>query len=451
MTRWKTTALLLLVTVGVGAYISLYELKQPAPEEREQLAKEIVSLPRESVTQLVLELPAVKATLTHDGTAWRLAPGGVRAHEELINGILRHTNPLRAERALTASAEQPLDPKAFGLDPPAGRITFLSRGVPTTLLIGETTAVHGNRYLQVTGRPEVFVVPGGVFDDANQPLESFRDPLLIRADAWSVDALTVTAPETALSLARRDNAWQLTQPLADVADRAEVNALLGRLGQLRIQRWVDERPQVEGLSIWGFNRPALEVTVRLHGDPPASVTLFFGAPLPDDASLVYAKRSDEPALYAVAAQDLEALKPDPHGLRAKACFELFSSLVKQVDVSRDGTGWTIERAEGTWRQAGSDQALEAQRVEEFLGRLADLRLAGFEEYAPSDLARYGLGSPHGAIAVWTTDRDTPQRLLVGATLAGSESRYGRLEGRGAVVRLPAAVTGLLATTPEQLR
>lgn len=449
--RWKTTVLLLVVTVGIGAYISLYELRQPTPEEREQLAKEVVSLPRESVTQLTLDLPAVKATLTHDGTAWRLAPGGVRAYEELVNGVLRHANPLRAERVLTASTEHPLDLKAYGLDPPVGRITLLSRGVPTTLLIGETTAVNDNRYLQVAGRPEVFVVPGGVLDDANQPIESFRDPLLIQVDPWSVEALTATASEAVLSLARRDNTWRLTQPLADLADRAEVTALLRRLGELRIQRWVDEHPQVEGLSTWGFDSPALEVTVRRQGTPPPSTTLFFGHPLPDDASLVYAKRSDEPALYAVAAQDLEALKADPHGLRDKACFELFTSLVTQVDVARDGTGWTIERTDGTWRQAGSEQPLEVQRVEAFLSRLADLHLAGFEEDVPSHLARYGLESPHGTIAVWTTDRDTPQRLFVGETMAGSESRYGRLEGRDAVVRLPESVTELLAVTPDQLR
>jgi len=449
--RWKTTAFLLALTIGVGAYLSLYELRQPTPAERERLSHEIVSLPRESVTQLILELPEVQTTLTHDGTAWRLSPGEARAHEELINGILRHTNPLRAERILTETPERPLDLKALGLDPPVGRVTLLSGGRATTLLIGEATAVNNNRYLQVAGRPEVFVVPSGLFDDADQPLDTFRDPMLIRLDPWSVDGLTITAPTARLALARSDNVWRLTQPLTDLADRAEVNALLQRLGELRVQRWVDDHPQLEGLSTWGFDRPALEVTVAFQGEPPSSTTLVFGAPLPEEASLVYAKRNDEPSLYAVAAADLEPLRRDPHGLRAKACFELFTSLVKQVDLARDGSRWTIERVEGNWREVGSAHPLERQRVEEFLSKLVDLRLAGFEDDAPSDRAPYGLEPPHGTIAVWTTDREAPQRLSVGALMAGSANRYGRIEGRDAVVRLPELVTELLATTPDQLR
>ncbi len=63
MTRWKTLLLLLVATVGVGAYISLYEIRQPSREALERLSKQILSIPAESVTQLVLDLPQVKATL----------------------------------------------------------------------------------------------------------------------------------------------------------------------------------------------------------------------------------------------------------------------------------------------------------------------------------------------------------------------------------------------------
>ncbi len=441
--RWKTTLVLLVITVGAGAYVSLYELKQPTPDEREWRSRQVLALAPASVTRLELAMPQAAVTLTREGAAWRLAPAQVRADLDLVERLLRGVNPLMAERVLTASAEQPLDLKAFGLDPPAGRLTVHAGGEPTVLLLGETTAVNDNRYLQVAGRPEVFVVPPALFDDANQPVEAFRDPLLVRVEPWLVEALTVAAPEAALSLARTDNTWSLTQPLPDRADRAEVNALLRQLGGIRIRRFLDDHPQVEGVASWGFDRPALEVAF-LRGEPPATTTLVFGAPLPDDASLVYAKRSDELPLYAVAAADLEPLRRDPHGLRERACFDFFADLVSRVEVMREGAGWTVERAEGQWRLAATGEELAAGRVEERLGRLAELRLGGFEDDAPTDLARYGLEPPYGTVTVQMTDREEPQRLLVGSPVPDSAGRYGRIEGRAAVVRLPESVVELLA-------
>ena len=96
----------------------------------------------------------------------------------------------------------------------------------------------------------------------------------------------------------------------------------------------------------------------------------------------------------------------------------------------------------------SDTALDAALVEAFLNTLADLRLLEFVDERPQDLARYGLASVAGAISVWTANPDAPQRLLVGSAVEGTTNRYGRIEGREAVVRLPEIATELLAMTAE---
>ncbi|MBI3330516.1 MAG: DUF4340 domain-containing protein [Candidatus Omnitrophica bacterium] len=446
--RWKTTVLLLVLTVGVGAYVSLYELKQPTPEERERRSRQVISIAPASVSRLEIALPQAGVSVVRDGTTWRMSPAQVRADPERIERILRDVNPLMAERVLSGTPEAPLDPSAFGLSPPVGRISLHADGAPTSLLLGETTAVHGNRYLQVEGRPEVFVVPPALFEDANQPTETFRDPRLVRLDPWAVDQLALAAPEVTLSLTRTDNRWTLTQPLEDRADRAEVTALLRTLADIQIRRFVEDQPQSEGLASWGLEHPALEVTVA-RGTPAVATTLVFGGALPDDPSLVYAKRSDEPPLYAVAAADLEPLRRDPHGLRERACFELFADLASRIEVTREGATWALERTDGRWQEAGSGEELASERVEAWLNQVAELRASGFEDDAPSDLVRYGLAPPSGAITVRTTDREEPQRLLIGSTVDGSGSRYGRIEGRAAVVRLPESVVELLAPLADE--
>ena len=101
--------------------------------------------------------------------------------------------------------------------------------------------------------------------------------------------------------------------------------------------------------------------------------------------------------------------------------------------------------------AGVIEVLDGNNVEGFLSKLSDLRLSGFVEDVPSDLGRYGLATPWGTITVWTTGSEPPQKLSVGSAVEGSTNRYGRIEGREAIVRLPDLIGELLATTPDQFR
>jgi hypothetical protein len=499
--RWKSTLVLLAAAGGLGAYIRLYELKQPAPEERAESAKRVLSVSREAVTALDLALPAGAVSLALEGAMWRLGPERLRANAEVINGILSLMSPLLADRVLAGGAERPLDLASYGLQPPVGRLTVTAGGAPTTLLFGETTPVERKRYAQLEGKPEVYIIPGSLFDNANRPSAEFRDPLLLRFDAWSADELTVAWAKATVALSRREGDWMLTRPIEDLADRPQVTALLNALGRLAIARVIEEHPAEDRRAALGFDRPLATFALRLHGEPPAAVTATIGKPLPEDASLCYAARSDEPALYAVAKTDVEALLKDPQELRARTCFEFFTSQVRRVQADAGGAAWTIEQVDGQWKDVTAGAALDAERVETFLSGVSDLRLAGFVEEggAPRDA---GLDDPAGTLTIWTADpstrasalaeepslgmsplpsqgvvpsegegrrsgapgsldsaRDTlpgglhrtqPQRLTVGGAIPGSTERYGRLDGRPGLVRLPEQILAILQTTPAQL-
>src|SRR3989338_9180072 len=115
--KWKTTLALLLVTVGVGAFISLYEIKQPGTQERERRSRQLLNIPAESVSQIEWRTAAATISLTREGARWRLGPQRVRANEEVIGQLLNETASLTAQRLFPASLDKPLDLKAFGLDP----------------------------------------------------------------------------------------------------------------------------------------------------------------------------------------------------------------------------------------------------------------------------------------------------------------------------------------------
>ena len=78
--KWKTTAFLLIATVGIGAFISLYEIKQPGTEERAQQSLTLLGLTPESVTQIGIEHAGTSVSLSRDGARWRFGPKRVRAN-----------------------------------------------------------------------------------------------------------------------------------------------------------------------------------------------------------------------------------------------------------------------------------------------------------------------------------------------------------------------------------
>ncbi len=458
--RWKTTAVLLIATVGIGTYISLYEIRQPSREERERRAQQILKLAPESVRGIALDMPNGHVTLARSESAWRLTPGNVRADGDRIGQILEMTSGLYAEQLLTASPGHPLDPAAYGLTPPAGRMVLTTDGPPTTLLFGDAAAIHSDRYMQIAGHADIAVVSSSLFDLANQPAETFRDGQFIRFSPWLIDEVAVTTPAASITLARTNNFWRLIQPFADHADRAEVNGLLDAITGMRIQRVIADAVDPAQRSSYGLEPPQTEIRIVQNQPATSTTVLAFGSVVPttggtagagaEHAGLVYATRSDEPGLYAVDAADVEVLHRDPHGLRSKKCFEFLTPLITKVAVMQQGKEWTIERVEEQWQSAGVAQPLEAERVETFLAQLSDLQLGGFVEDHPTDLAHYGLDKPVATIAVLSQDQPEPQRLLIGNTVEGSSDRYAKIADRDAVVRVPETIAQILATTPDQL-
>ena len=447
--RWRTTLILFLATIGIGAYVSLRELKQPTREDRALLADQVMSVAPDTVTQLILKNSKGTVTIEHADRGWRLAPQQLRADESRVSGVLDQLSPLTAERILAGTPEKPLDYAAFGLAPEQGSVTVVANGRLTTLLFGHVTPVGQLRYAKLADHPQVYLVPASSYDEWDVPLEQLRDSSLMPMRGWTVESLAVQAAPMPFSLAYHDDAWWVAAPFQDRADRTEVSALVNRVNSLRIDRVVEDAPQVEHVAEWGLDHPKAELVVGLK-DLPAPITIVFGAPVPDAAGMVYAKRSDEPALYAVAASDVDALLLDPHSLRSKACFEFFTGQVSKVALQRGDAGWTAVKQNGQWKADPGELPLDTERVESFLNTAADLRVDGFEA-APGDLAGYGLNPPEGRLAIWTTGKETPQRVLIGAAAPKTENRYGQIEGRPAIVRLPEAVTTLLETTLEALR
>lgn len=458
--KWKTTVVLLVVTIAVGAYVSLYDLKQPTQERREALTKQVVDIDADGVTGFSAELPKGKVALTRQDGLWRLAgPLQARADESRIRRALAALDPLTAERVLEGTKRKPLAQAEFGLAPPRGTITVTMKdGKTTTVWLGEPTPVESNRYAALPGSPKIFIVSNDLFDELNQPADAYRSRELLAFETWNVTTIAVASQSSSYTLAKQGERWRLTAPLTDDADSAACSELLSKLRNLTVERFMaDTPPSQDSISQWGFDQPWVRVTMTLD-QPERPLELLVGQVAVDHAEQVYAKRSDEPTTYAVSKAGIEDLLKDPQTLRSPMLLEVFASQVVKAQVEWPDSPWVVEKVEGQWNAAGVPDPLDGSKVEAWLWKLRDTKLVRFVDDpaaggagAPTDLARYGLEPPKGRILVWTADEPQPRTLLIGNPIESGQTRYGKISGRTGIVELPEGIEPIVTTKPESFQ
>lgn len=458
--KWKSTLVLVLLVIGAGFYVSLYELRQPLPEQREARATQPVRIEPPTVTGLALTIAGHAVALQRAETGWRLllptaettaqapeaaATVSVRADSELIERALDRLDPLRAERVLTGVA-----PADYGLDPPQGRLTVTAASETVTLRFGEATAIGHARYAQREDRPDVYVIDGALYDELNQPAESFRARDLFGVDLRRATRVAISSEQASYALRREPSGWRLEEPVNDATNSNTVSVALNKLQEVRAERFINDRPAPEELARWGLEPAAIRILLTME-DGSAPVEVRIGVPTADNAAQRYAKRADEPTVAAVPDALLPGLLPDPQTFRATACFDFFTVQAGKARVEGPRGAWTIEKVGDGWRDAEDQSALDAAKVEDWLTRLREETLVRFLDDAPQDLARYGLATPEGSIAVWTVGREQPHRVDLGGLIEGTTSRYGRIDGRSSVVELPDSLVALWMAPREALR
>lgn len=315
--KFRTTLILLTATVGLGAYISLYELRQPAPERRERVSRRILHIDSDTVQEIRLTRPDGALRLTRSNGAWKLTPGGWRAEPRAIRQTLLQTQSLIAKRLLHESEEDPLDLAAFGLTEPDWELTLVTDSGVETLRFGEATPIGKGRYAQLNGGPDVVVLSKELFEWLSQPKEAFRDTRLLRFDRFTLTGIMLETPETTIKLKLEEEQWRLLEPIEGLADWGTVNALVDRLAKLEIERFLENDSEEKHLLKNVQDNPVLKVSVTSGRDSPKVTTVSFGEPLSDDAENILTTRDQEPMLYAISADAIEPLKLSPETLKAQ--------------------------------------------------------------------------------------------------------------------------------------
>jgi len=356
-----------------------------------------------------------------DDGAWVMeSPGAYETSQEAMNSLVERIAEAEFDKEIEVN---PSDLEVFGLNSPNTRIEVKGhKGKKKTLLIGSATPVGSGYYGKSTDDTTVYVIPTLLADSLSKTADDLRERKIVKASSESVNGIRIIRRTendvTDVICEKRSDAWYITHPITDKADKFRLDELIWDITGLTAEGFVDD--EGSDLPCWGLDRPRvrIDLTMAERGTP---LQVLVGDLGPDEEGF-YVKTGDSPAVYLVKPWAFSPLELTPPDLVDSQLAQWDDDEVitvtwviddKPFSLLRDGKGWksisasplaplpgrpaVIKEEEG-FRITGDSKFFTSSEVDPLRTALQDIRIIGVGEILKPDTDRsvYGLDNP----AVW---------------------------------------------------
>lgn len=453
--RPKTLLILLVVVLGLGAFVWFYERKLPSSEKRAELEKRVLQdVEKEDV--LAVTVQSSKGTVRFERVAavekdekdgqdkkdeteggeeeeeeppvaeWRIVqPLTARADAFAVDRLLEAVISLEKTRTLDE-----VDSKAVGLDRPRASVRLKTDDGERLLKLGAPVPTGGALIAGIEGEDGGYVVADSILFDLDKDLGEWRDRTIFRGDREAVQRITLSGASGRVVLAKRPDGFWIESPVKDRADADLIDGLFSDLSGLTAERFLDNpgRPLAE----LGLAPPQGTVEVALQGGSPVKIEL--GGPVAAEATpegqmageLTYA-RADGP-VFEARTRLAESANRTPADWRALGLSAFEVHQIESATIQEGAAPISLTRAEPDWKRG--DEKISYLPVSDLLVTLTDARAERL--LAPAEIS---LGKPAVTIVLKTKDAGEETITLYPAAQGGVPAR---VSGRNVVLLLPAA-------------
>ncbi len=259
---------------------------------------------------------------------------------------------------------------------------------------------------------------------------------LVSLQKDDVVGMTLTYPEQAITLEKKDGQWRMTKPVEAEADSAVVNNMVVAIAEADTSRSLDDVG--DKLASYGLAPP--EATVAL--------TLKDGKPFPaikvgkttQVGSAAYLQKGDDPKVYIGTMAFQSGMKKQVKDLRNKSLLTFEDQDVQKLELEKDGKSITAERVDAeSWNiTAPGAYRADSAEIRALLASARGLRADEFvSDDAAADLKPFGLTEPQLRLAVWI-GKDAAQKTLLLGSFKDDEKNKKSIYAKRA--ELPTVVT-----------
>jgi hypothetical protein len=352
MQRGRSFLIMMLVALGLGAYIYFVEMKrEPASADDTPAKEKVFAIEPGKIEEVEVRAESGDVTTVRKtGDTWQIAaPQTLEADATEVGGLVSTIESLERQRVI---AENPSSVTQYGLEPPRLVVSFKTAGdaAAKRLQVGKRTPTGGDLYARVEGDPRVFLISSYLEDSLNKTTFNLRDKTVLKFGSEAVDGLTLQPQDgRPVTFAKQDTTWRLTSPLGAKADFSAVDGLVSRVSQARMKAIESSDASAADLKKFGLDKPQATITI---GAGSTRATLALGGKKEGDDTSVYARDLSRPLVFTVDAALVDDAKKPAADYRAKDVFEFRSFSATGVDFTLNGQAVTF----GKEKPAGQDQA-----------------------------------------------------------------------------------------------
>jgi Domain of unknown function (DUF4340) len=359
--------LAVIVTIA-GVYALL------APSSSQSAAQQLLNVRASTVVQMTMHHDDGRVEhVTRDGSRWLYSLEGNPAtwpvNNNNINGALRNLAELAAPPNRGAAKEADGESVVLTIDD----------GTTVDIQFG-TSRVGGSVAMAVADGPSAFVedsIRAMLFEPGPS---IWRDPRALPGVGSAASQIRLVNGNEEITLARIQNSWQLTRPIAHRADQEAVKELLRTIMALPAGTFSDELKNLDAVQA-ALQEPVLGVGVaqdsrQVDASGEISVQrarqMLWLSPLPDSENQYAARNVTYDTLMTLNGKDLESLfaMSATDLLDRTACGSL---LVDVAGLEFDGPGgyWRFTSTIDGWIAQEGTPSLDAPAIDMLIGFLTD--------------------------------------------------------------------------------
>jgi hypothetical protein len=351
-------------------------------------------------TDRVIELTKPAAT-TNTEPRWAIVrPLAARADQNKVSELLGALGNLRVADFVS---DDPKDIHTYQLEEPVHEITVWTGDAGKTLVLGRSPTNDASKvYAKLRSADSIFTVPSAGAEKFTLQVNELRDPRALAFSETDVYGVELLRGTDKIQLAREDQNWRITAPVAVAAEDSLVHQLLVQLAGVTIKQFTAD--VATDLDKYGLAVPTATVTLQ-GAATNVLAQLLVGAP--DNTQLLrYVKRADEPFIYGVASNLVEWLPVNYLALRTRRLAELTPEQIATLTLRTPAGETKLERnADGKWRLVEPTQGvLDSDGLERLLDAFCQLRAREFLREGQDKLTEYGLDAPEYTLTVVATNK-----------------------------------------------
>lgn len=396
---FKTTIVVLVVAIALGAFVYFYEVKGgKARQEAEEQAKKVFTFKEdqiESISIIRADTSIVCTKISED--RWKITqPVETDADKNTLESLVRSLKDAEVDRVVGDSTA---DLASFGLADPSIKIfAHLKEGALDTLYLGDKTPTSSYVFAKKAGESTVFTTRPTLFNSADKSLFDLRDTrVLLGFEQDDVEQLALRRGKSTIVVSKAGSDWQMDEPLQTQVDKGAVSQILNKLNTGKAKAFVVER--ADSLNRYGLDPPESVATLWI-GENKAQKQLKIGAM--KDPNRYYAMDTSRGPVFLVDSTLVRDLSKDVFDLRDKKLVHFDRNRVDRIELFyRDRSIVCQKDTSNVWRvTAPVVQKMKSWKVSGLLSDLETLKAEEFVTEKAGNLALYGLEEPQIVAKLW---------------------------------------------------